>query len=95
MTMVTTATLASTDSGDRSEGEASVAATEQFDYQSDSDGAGADDGVFQLTGVPRYSETYLSVKALVVVGSNQETDARRVVFLCSLRWRPVFPPCYI
>ena len=31
-------------SGDRSEGEASVAATEQFDYQSDSDGAGADDG---------------------------------------------------
>ena len=31
-------------SGDRSEGEASVAATEQFDYQSDSDGVGADDG---------------------------------------------------
>ena len=96
MTMVTTATLASTYSGDRSEGEASVAATEQFDYQSDSDGTGADDGVFQLdVGVPRYSPSYLSVKALVVVGSNQETDARRVVFLCSLRWRPVFSPCYI
>ena len=64
MTMVTTATLASTDSGDRSEGEASVAATEQFDYQSDSDGAGADDGVFQLdVGVPRYSPSYLSVKS--------------------------------
>ena len=89
------------DSGDRSEGEASVAATEQFDYQSDSDGAGADDGVFQLdVGVPRYSPSYLSVKALVVVGSNQETDhcPKGIVFLLvepAVATGRVFPLLYI